>query len=54
MAIFCFFSMVQLYNFCYDNKNNNNINKTWSLKLPRVTKVFSKKMVTIVQNKTVF
>ena len=34
MAIFCFFSMAQLYNFCDDNKNNNdNSNKTWSLKL---------------------
>ena len=55
MAIFCFFSMVQLYNFCYDNKNNNdNSNKTWSLKLSSVIKVFSKKMVTTLQNKTVF
>ena len=34
MTIFCFFSMAQLYNFCHDNKNNNdNSNKTWSLKL---------------------
>ena len=34
LAIFCFFSMAQLYNFCYDNKNNNdNRNKTWSSKL---------------------
>ena len=34
MAIFCFFSMAQLYNFCYDNKSNNdNSNKTCSLKL---------------------
>ena len=34
MAIFCFFSMAQIHNFCYDNKNNNdNGNKTWSLKL---------------------
>ena len=35
MAVFCFFSMAQLYNFCYDNKNNND-NKTWSLKLMSV------------------
>ena len=34
MSNFCFFSMAQLYNFCYDNKNNNeNSNKTWSLKV---------------------
>ena len=34
MAIFSFFSMDQLYNFCYGNKNNNdNSNKAWSLKL---------------------
>ena len=33
MAIFRFFSMAQLYNFCYDNKNNiDNSNKTWNLK----------------------
>ena len=33
MTIFCFFSMPQLNNLCYDNKNNNdNINETWSLK----------------------
>ena len=54
MAIFCFFSMVQLYNFCYDNKNKDNSNKTWSLKLPSVIKVFFKKLVTTLQNKTVF
>ena len=34
MAIFWFFSMAQIYNFRYDNKNNNdNGNKAWSLKL---------------------
>ena len=33
MAIFCFFSMAQLDNFCYDSKNNDNKNKTGSLKL---------------------
>ena len=34
MAIFCFFFMAQLYNCGYDHKNNNdNSNKTWSLKL---------------------
>ena len=34
MAIFCFFSMDQFYNFCYGKKNNNDNNiKTWSLKL---------------------
>ena len=37
MANFCFFSMAQLYNFCYGNKNSNdNSNKTWSLKLLNV------------------
>ena len=50
MAIFCFFSMAQLYNFCYgnnnnninnnnNNNNNNNSNKTWSLKLSSVIKL---------------
>ena len=34
MAIFWYFSMAQIYNFCYDNKNNSdNGNKAWSLKL---------------------
>ena len=33
MAIFFVFSMVQLYNFCYGNKNNDNSNKKWSLKM---------------------
>ena len=40
MAIFCSISMAQLYNFCYDNKNNNDSsNKTWSLKLLSVIKL---------------
>ena len=40
IAIFCLFPMSQLYNFCYHNKNNNdNRNKTWSLKLLSVIKL---------------
>ena len=34
MAVFCLFSMAQLYNFCYPNKSyNDSSNKTWSVKL---------------------
>ena len=34
MVIFCFISMAQLYNLCYDNKtNNDNSNKTETSKL---------------------
>ena len=40
MDIFCFFSMTQLYNFYYDNKNNNDSsNETWSLKLLSLIKL---------------
>ena len=34
MAIFCFFFIAQLYNYCFSNKSyNGNSNKTWSLNL---------------------
>ena len=39
MAILCFISMAQLFNFCYDNNNNDSSIKTWSLKLLSVIKL---------------
>ena len=40
MAIFWFFSMTQLHNFCYDNKSNNdNSTETWNLKLLSIIKL---------------
>ena len=39
MAIFCFFSKPRLYDFCNNNKNDNS-NKTWSLKLLNLIKLY--------------
>ena len=57
MAIFSFFSMAQLYNFCHNSKSSDdNSNKTWSLKFLSIIKLTgnTNKMVTTLPNKTIF
>ena len=50
MHFFCFFTMVQLKNFFYDNKNDNdNSKKTCSLKLLALLPCNTNKMVTTLQ-----